>query len=200
LRARAPDSAGSSPRGGRYIGITGTPGTGKKSIAPLVAERLKLGCFGLNDLAFSAGLARRDDDPAEVDASSMRRLVLKAVPGPAVVYGHMLPYSLPKGEVRRVFVLRCEPTVLKLRLQSRGYPPAKVLQNVESELIGLISAESISVYGARVVSEIDTTSLTPHFASQFILRLLRRPTARTGIIDWGSNYASGPRLRGLVSE
>jgi adenylate kinase len=200
LRAPAPERSASASGSRRIFGITGTPGTGKKSVAPLVAERLDLDCLGLNDLALSSGLAREVNGAREVDASALGRLVLRRLSRPAVVYGHLLPYSVPATALKRVVVLRCEPSTLKRRLRARGYPPPQVLENVEAELIGLISADSLRAYGASRVSELDTTSLTPAYAARSVVRLLRAPAGLNRLIDWSSNYGSGPRLRGLVSE
>ena len=42
-------------------------------------------------------------------------------------------------------IIRCEPSVLRERLQSRDYSVQKVEENVECELIGLITAECLDL-------------------------------------------------------
>ncbi|MDG6903079.1 MAG: hypothetical protein JRM80_14130, partial [Nitrososphaerota archaeon] len=100
------------------FGITGTPGTGKKSVAPMVAGSLGVRCLGLNELAKGAGLLKGKE--GLVDTRLLKKHIAAHLKGPAVVYGHLLPYSLDRGRVTRVAVLRCEPAVLKRRLESRG--------------------------------------------------------------------------------
>ena len=79
---------------GNFFGITGTPGTGKKTIAPLVASKLGIPCISLYDQAVSSGLVRHGDDDTEVDTAALGRFIVKHVSGPALVYGHLLPYVL----------------------------------------------------------------------------------------------------------
>ena len=184
---------------GNFFGITGTPGTGKKTIAPLVASRLGLPCIGLYDQAVSSGLIRQGDNDAEVDTTILGRFILKHVSGPALVYGHLLPYVLGGKEFRRVVVLRCEPKTLKRRLLARGYPPEKAIENVEAELIGVISTDSMTTFGGRKTAEFDTTTSRPGEAARVVSEFLKgsgRPGSR---IDWTLNYASASKLRSLLS-
>jgi adenylate kinase len=176
------------------IGITGTPGTGKKSIAPLVASRLKLPCVSINDLA------QRYWGPgqAEVDTRLLRSRIGRELSGPALLFGHLLPYVLEPKAAELVAVMRCEPSVLKERLLRRGYPQSQVLENVEAELIGVISADSYDAFGSSKTFEVDTTRLDPRRAGEKVTRLLRRsPQVRR--IDWTLSYDSDEKLKSLLS-
>ena len=182
---------------GGIIGITGTPGTGKKTVSPLVARRLKLRCVSLNDLALSYGL--RSADEGEVDTRKMRRMLARGTAGPVLLYGHLLPYVLERRFAKRVVVLRCEPAVLKRRLVERGYPPRKVTENVEAELIGVISADAHDLFGSRT-SEADTTRSSPLEAAKHVTALAMG-TAKPGPrIDWTAGYDSGAKLRSLIES
>ncbi|MGD1055147.1 MAG: AAA family ATPase [Nitrososphaerales archaeon] len=181
------------------FGITGTPGTGKKTIAPLVAARMGIPCISLNDLAVSSGLVERGGDAAEVDTTSLRRSIGRDVSGPALLYGHLLPYVLRGKELRRVAVLRCEPKVLKHRLLNRGYRPEKVVENVEAELIGVISADSMAAFGSRKTAEFDTTASKPTSAARMISEFLKRSGEPGSRIDWTLSYTSASTLRSLLS-
>jgi adenylate kinase len=152
---------------GAYVGITGTPGTGKKTLAPLVASLLHLRSYSLNELAVSCGLVSQAGAD-EVDAGELGRLVSAKVKGPCLLYGHLLPYSFGRREMSRVLVLRCNPKVLRRRLASRGYPDDKVGENVEAELIGLVSSDSLKAFGRERVAELDTTDRTPSATSRTV--------------------------------
>ncbi len=180
------------------MGITGTPGTGKKSVAPLVAKRLGLPCVGLNDLASAQGLASGSGRGGEVDTRKLRQKVEQHVPARAVVYGHLLPQAVDERWVASVVVLRCEPGVLKGRLRDRGYAPEKVLQNVEAELIGLVSSEAFDSFGEAKTREVDTTRTSADEAASAVVRVLKGP-AKAARIDWVPNYDSGAKLRLLLS-
>lgn len=181
---------------GGIIGVTGTPGGGKKTVSPLAAKMLGLRCLGVNDLALSHGLLAPGD---EVDTRKMRALLSREVPGPALVYGHLLPYVVRPSLADRVAVLRCEPRVLKRRLAARGYLPRKVAENVEAELIGIVSADSYDAFGDAKTFEVDTTRLGPSEAAREVEEVVRGATPRPRI-DWTRGYDSGEKLRSLLSE
>jgi adenylate kinase len=79
-----------------------------------------------------------------------------------------------------IVVLRCRPDVLGKRLKKRGWPIAKIRENVEAERIGVISSEA-----KGKVFEIDTTSLAPAAAAAAMERVLKGKGKRyKGSIDW----------------
>jgi adenylate kinase len=177
------------------VGITGTPGTGKKSVSPIVAKLLGLPCLGLNDFASAEGLYEKG---GEVDTRLLKSALSKKLKTAALVYGHLLPYSIDRSEVARVAVLRCEPSVLKQRLVSRGYVAEKVAENVEAELIGSVSADSIKAFGTAKVAEVDATYTSPSEAARQVVALANDRRMRTHPIDWMTNYDSGAKLRSLL--
>ncbi|MDA4123832.1 MAG: AAA family ATPase [Thaumarchaeota archaeon] len=186
-------------RVGKLLGITGTPGTGKKSVAPLVATRLGLTCYSLNDLAGANGLASPESGTGEVDTGVLRRIVSNTILEPAVIYGHLLPYVVDRTWISKVVVLRCDPLALKSRLRARGYPLNKVFENVEAELIGLISVDTLKAFGREKTFEFDTTVSRPGPSSASIAAALSGPYRSPQVIDWLENYGSESKLRSLLS-
>jgi adenylate kinase len=178
------------------VGITGTPGSGKKSVAPLVATRLGLGCFGLNDLARSFGLLESPDGSVDVDEFRRR---LRSFERHVVLYGHLLPYVVERDAVSKVAVLRCEPSTLKFRLKKRGYPNDKIVENVEAELIGLESYDAFEAFGPDVTFEVDTTRSTPTESALKILSTLKGGRVSGHRLDWERGYDTGAKLRSLLS-
>jgi len=184
---------------GKLIGITGTPGTGKKTIAPLVASRLGVLCRSLNELAESFGLVGGAEDELEVDTEALRKKIAPLRMEPSIVYGHLLPYALAKSSVARVVVLRCEPSALKQRLLARGYLPERVVQNVEAELIGLVASDSYSAFGRGLTAEFDTTATKASVASRLIVPIIRGEERGSPAIDWTPRYDSASRLMSLLT-
>ncbi|MDG6916105.1 MAG: AAA family ATPase [Nitrososphaerota archaeon] len=178
------------------LGITGTPGTGKKSVAPLAAELLGVVPFSIDELALALGSAEADGDGYQVDTARLRRKIRSVVPRPSALYGHLLPSVLDPTLAERVVVLRCEPRVLGGRLRARGYPGEKVRANLEAELIGLVASEARGAFGART-REVDTTSTTPEEAAATVVAVARG-RAGGSRIDWTRNYDSAPKLRSLL--
>ena len=179
------------------MGITGTPGTGKKSVAPIVAERLGAKCLSLNDVAKSYHLV--EGKSGEVDVTKLRSRLRRGLPRDAVVYGHLLPYVFGSRALSKVVVLRCEPGTLKERLRQRGYEPKKVVEDVEAELIGVVSSDAFDAYGEEKTWEVDTTRTNPDEAAAAVSHVVEdapRPFPR---IDWTLDYDSGAKLRLLLS-
>jgi adenylate kinase len=183
----------------RIIGITGTPGVGKKSVAKVVAEKLHLRSVSLNDLAGSYGFDQPTGTDSEVDTEAFSRVFAKRLSGRAVVYGHLLPYVLPRRMATRVAVLRCDPLVLKRRLAKRGYPSSKMIENVEAELIGLISADSFKAFGPAKPFEVDTTHSTPSEAADKVVAKALGGGSDAERLDWVVGYGTAERLRSLFS-
>lgn len=181
---------------GRFLGITGTPGTGKKTLAPLVAKILGLACVGLNKYVPHS---RRKLGTVAVDTDVLRRSLFSSVDGRCIVHGHLLPDVLRRNEVERVAVLRCDPTALKLRLLSRGYNAAKVKANVEAELIGLVSSLCFHKFGEVRVVEFDATSGRVAKSADAVAKLFTTPYRANPRIDWLERYGSASKLRSLLS-
>ncbi|MDG6920499.1 MAG: AAA family ATPase [Nitrososphaerota archaeon] len=178
------------------FGITGTPGTGKKSVAPLVAGVLGVRCFSVNELATARRRADADEGVYDVDTERLRGEIPSLVPRASVLYGHLLPAVLDPAIAERVVVLRCEPKVLRERLRSRGYPEAKVRANLEAELIGVVAAEAHEAFGVAAC-ELDTTSTSPQEAAAMAAGL-QGGAAGGRRIDWTLGYDSAPKLRSLL--
>ena len=176
----------------RHVGLTGTPATGKKSVAPLVASLLGLPCVSINDLA---GPRTTDN---EIDTKALRARLQVKVRVSSLLYGHLLPYVVDKRSVSKVAVLRCEPATLKKRLQAREYPPAKVASNVEAELIGVVSFDAFSKFGPEITGEVDTTQTTPKDAAWIVARFLLGQMLLPRRIDWSLGYDSAARLGSLL--
>jgi len=177
------------------IGVCGTPGTGKKTVSPLVAKLMGLPSpISINSLA--------PKGESEVDTALLRRRLLALDPPRTVLFGHLLPHVLKRSEAGLVAVLRCEPSVLRERLVRRGYPDAKVTANVEAELIGVVLDECVGRFGGRLVREYDTTSASPKAVAREIAKdaeATRAPRRRAPAwIDWTLGYDSSTKLRSLL--
>src|SRR5207247_6583519 len=134
----------------------GAAGTGKSTVAAELARRgstvVLLDRFAEEHKLISGFDAARGTKEVDVEALD-RELRVPAKVGFLVAhYAHRLSVNL-------AIVLRCHPKVLADRLRARGWPDAKVRENVEAEAIDVITQEAV----ARLpfVSEIDTTSSTP---------------------------------------
>ncbi|MDA4114387.1 MAG: AAA family ATPase [Thaumarchaeota archaeon] len=184
----------------KALGVTGTPGTGKKTVSPILASLLDLRLLEINSLAIPYSVPNREGElvvDVEILASELRR---REIAG-AVVSGHLLADVLKRGDLGFVAVLRCEPAVLKRRLTSRGYPHEKVIENVEAELIGVGLDAAVRRFGATKVHDYDATRAKPALLARTIADDYRGglPQAEPWR-DWILDYDSSTKLRSLLSR
>jgi adenylate kinase len=170
-----------------FIAITGTPGTGKSSACEVLGKR-GYAIVDLDEVARREGLVVGRDEARgtdEVDVDALRE-TLQVRAKVAFLQGH---YS-HRMDVNLAVVLRCRPSVLKARLEARGWSAAKVRENVEAEAIDVILQEAT----ARLpfVFEVDTTQATPNETAEAILTILQGKTKgrEPGSVDWSSEVLS----------
>jgi adenylate kinase len=165
------------------IALTGTPGTGKTSVGQALSRRGRR-VIELNDFARERGLLGRLDrrrGTREVDPRALdRALSQEHLPQDAILVGH-LAHELNVG---LVIVLRCRPSILRRRLESRGYGEAKVKENVEAEALDVILVEAVET--GREVLEVDTTALPVEGVADAVEEMLggEREKYAVGHIDW----------------
>ncbi|MGQ0797567.1 MAG: adenylate kinase family protein [Methanobacteriota archaeon] len=169
------------------VAITGTPGTGKTG-ASAVIERRGYAVIHLDDLARREGCVVGRDDVRGTDEVDLDLLRTKLhVPAKLAFlhshYSHLMPVNVAA-------VLRCRPSVLRQRLETRGWPSAKVRENVEAEAIGVITQQAAS--RVPFVYEIDTTDGEPEGTADRILAILRGDTHGhdLGSVDWSDEVLS----------
>jgi adenylate kinase len=169
------------------IAVTGTPGTGKASACAVLARR-GYTVVDLDEVARAGGfIVGRDEsrDSDEVDVDALREN-LRVPAKIAFLKGH---YSHTM-DVNLAIVLRCRPSVLRARLQNRGWSGAKVQENLEAEAIDSILQEAVD--RLERVYEIDTTTLTPERTAEEILGILQGDTKghEPGSVDWSQEVLS----------
>ncbi|MCD6477047.1 MAG: adenylate kinase family protein [Candidatus Aenigmarchaeota archaeon] len=162
---------------GKIIAITGTPGTGKSSIAKDLAKKLNYKLIDLNDIIIKQKLYSGYDRKMRsyvVDINKIKNLKFE---NNVIIEGHLSHFL----KVDKVIVLRCKPEELEKRLKRRKYSKEKIKQNVESELIGIITWEARKYN--KVVYDIDTAKKTKRQVLNTIIKYLK--TRRSNkIIDW----------------
>lgn len=161
------------------VALTGTPGTGKSSVARLLRSRIR--AVEVRDLARGAGAAHGVGRSVEVDLVRLRSWLRRHPPVSPIVYVGHLSHLLP---VRDVVLLRCHPEELARRLRSahRG-TPADRLENATAEATDVILLEAVRRH--RRVWEVDTTGRSPTSVAREVRALVaRRPEGRYGLVRW----------------
>ncbi len=163
------------------ISVTGTPGTGKTEVARELAPLLSYNYVDLNRVAEEQGLVIGMDPERHSKILDTDRFGEIFVPDNSVVDGHLS--HLITADL--ILVLRTRPDVLKKRLEKRGWPEEKVMENVEAEILGVCSSESCE--SGEKVMELDTTGKKPEEVAKSIKALIDNNN-NTGEIDWLEEY------------
>ncbi|MGE5379300.1 MAG: adenylate kinase family protein [Candidatus Saccharibacteria bacterium] len=167
------------------VSITGTPGTGKSS-AGAILQASGHRVVELGDLIKEHGLHEGMDEQRgslEVDVDVLSARLPELLPqGDVILIGH-LSHLVPTD---LVIVLRCRPSILEKRLRSRGWPIAKIKENVEAEALDVILVEAVE--SGTEVLEIDTTSIEPGDVAAAVEDILKgeRKKYAVGNLDWSS--------------
>ncbi len=159
--------------------LSGTPGTGKTTVARVLGEA-GLDVCTVEELVASQGTFGSYDSVREswpVDLEALRRLIPER--RPLLLVGH-LSHLLPADIV---IVLRCHPDILRARLERQGWRPSKIQENVEAEALGVITHEALERGEAF---EIDSTSTSPEEVARTLLLIQqgRGEEYRAGKVDW----------------
>ncbi|MFW9888461.1 MAG: adenylate kinase family protein [Candidatus Thorarchaeota archaeon] len=184
--------------------IGGTPGTGKTKVAKMLGTRLSVHVVELGELAEKAGCISAQNkarDSGIIDEDCLVNAIqveVADITRHVVVVGHyidLVPYSL----VDHVFILRTHPETLRHRLIARGWPEAKITENVEAEVIGVCQLDAVESFGEDLVSEIDTTDIAPAETVDTIQKLLKHPVESVRI-DWLRQLEEEGRLDEFLSK
>ncbi|KAF1078485.1 adenylate kinase family protein [Methanogenium sp. MK-MG] len=158
--------------------LTGTPGTGKTTIAELLTAR---GMQVVYQKETMGPYILEHDAERDTDIIDEEAWVDAFVPVEGIIEGH-LTHLLPAD---RVVVLRCRPDILAARLRARGYGEEKVQENAEAEALDCIFVEALEVHPETHIMVIDTTEQNPEVTADAIEAFIRGDAPHhLAVADW----------------
>ena len=158
--------------------LTGTPGTGKTTIASTLTAR---GMQVVSQKETMIPYLLEHDTERDTDIIDDEAWVDNFVPVEGIIEGH-LTHLLPAD---RVVVLRCRPDILAARLRTRGYRDEKVQENAEAEALDAILIEALEVHPETRIIVLDTTEQSPEETADEIEAFIRSDAPRTLTVpDW----------------
>lgn len=158
--------------------LTGTPGTGKTTVAERVGDRLDIDIHHLNDLIREEGLHEGEDEQRGSLIADNDAIREHLGDWSGLLDSHLAHHFDADAAV----VLRCHPDELEERLEERGEPEAKIAENAESEALDIVLSEAVRAYSEEHVYEIDTTDRPVETVVDDVIAVLRgerEPSAGT---------------------
>lgn len=151
------------------VALTGTPGTGKTSVAEAVDERLAMPVIHLNDRIKEHGLHTGEDEERGSLVADIEAIEEHLGEWSGLLDSHLAH----QFDADAVIVLRCGPAELEERLTSRGEAEAKAAENAESEALDIVLSEAVRRHGEENVYEIDTTGRSVEAVTEDVIAVLR---------------------------
>jgi len=164
--------------------ITGNPGVGKHTIAELfIKQDSSYNIFDISKFAIEKGFGEQVDDGIEVDTTKIKNEIKKSDLEKSVIVGHLAPYVLDESDIDLVIILRKNPYDLIEIYKKRDYQKSKIKENTGSEILGVITNDSIASFGKEKSFEIDTTEKTPEKVLKEMNNIIKNHEGGD-IVDW----------------
>jgi adenylate kinase len=126
--------------------VSGTPGTGKTTLARELAKSLDYPYLDVKKLIKSKGLSIGIDQKRKcemVDIGKMNKLLIGEIKkAKNLIIDSHLSHYLPREWVDKCIITRCEIKELQSRLKKRRYTKAKIRENLDSEIFELCLNEA----------------------------------------------------------
>ena len=142
--------------------ITGTPGTGKTTIASQVAERTELKHVNVTDLVKEHGCHEGMDtefDTLILDEDKLCDVLEPILEKGGCIIDFHTPDFFPERWFELVLVLRTNTDVLYDRLTARGYSDKKRNENMECEIMQVVAEQTKESYRTEIIHELPSNSI-----------------------------------------
>jgi adenylate kinase len=176
----------------RVILITGTPCTGKTTLAKKLATKLNAQYINLTELAQKEHLATRKDKQRDTNIinetkmqKKLQQTIKDAPTADIVIDGHYAAAVTPKTNVTKIFVLRRNPIELQKFMQNSGFSQQKQDENLAAEILDVCLIEALQLHPKEKVCELDVTGQTVETTLKEVLMVLDgKKECSVGAVDW----------------
>ncbi|KAF2076482.1 hypothetical protein CYY_002222 [Polysphondylium violaceum] len=149
--------------------ITGTPGTGKSSLAESIASSLNLNHFDIGKLVKEKELYEGWDDEFQCWIIDEDKVIDELDPiliqGGCVVDHHTSEW-FPERWFDLVVVLRADIENLNERYEKRNYSQIKITNNIDCEIMQVCLDEAIRSYDEKIIKEMTSNSIEDNEENQ----------------------------------
>lgn len=144
----------------KVIIISGTPGTGKTTLAKNIAKNTGSIYVDVNKVISESNLEEEYDQKRKckvIDTKKLNKILINLIKDSkkTLIIDSHLSHYLPKKYVDLCVITKCDLKILKKRLIKRKYSPKKIEENLECEIFDVCLNEAIE--NKHQVKIIDTT-------------------------------------------
>lgn len=162
----------------QVILISGSPGTGKTTIANKLSKLLPAELIDINKEAIENQFLKKDPnrDTNITDIKKLKKHLIKKIENSNALYviieGHYADI-IPNKYVSKAIILRTHPEILKKRLEQRKYSVKKISENLQAEILGDCTYHAIESYGTDKVYELDNSELSIEQTIEILISLIK---------------------------
>ncbi len=184
--------------------ITGSPGTGKTTISPKLAQKIEAKHLDLGNICIEKGFLLGYDSKREtkiVDLTKLEKYLRKVLRENKnfVLSSHFI-VKLPSIFKPKIFVLRCEPFKLLERLKLKGFPEKKIYENIWAEILDSCLQEALTLYKSRQIHEVDTTDKNVNEVVKEIMMVVKgKRKPKIGVCNWLKKLEKEGKLKEVLS-
>jgi adenylate kinase len=180
-----------------FIGLTGTPGTGKTSVSRYLGSHIGYKVIHLTELIKNEKLYCQRDEKRDTLVVDMEKVAeylenMSCEAGETIILESHMAHHIADTAI----VLRAHPEILRQRLSQRSYSPEKVQENIEAEALDVILVEAFE--WCKDVFEINTTHMSLEKVAGSVDEIIRtlisgkqRDTLdkyKPGSVDWSEEF------------
>ena len=191
----------------KFIIISGTPGTGKTTISNHLCNYVNAEVISLNKLILERNYVLEYDDEREtsiVDEVKLNKNMERIIEDYSskssdylIIESHFTDV-ISESFMDFIIILRCHPDELYKRLKKRGYKKKKIIENIQSEILGSSVNYFIEKNLNLQLYEIDTTKSDINTISNKIVDIIKGNKELSeyyiGKIDWLEELSNENRL------
>jgi len=175
----------------RVILITGTPCTGKTTVAKQLTTKLNALYINLTEFAEKHSLTLGEDKERKttiINEEKMRQKLAETINAKdnanIIIDGHYASAVTPPNLTTHVFILRRNPKELKQFMQKCGFKGTKLWENLSAEILDTCLIEAIQTQQGKIC-ELDATGKTVEETVSDITDVLEKgKKCYSGIVDW----------------
>lgn len=172
----------------KAILISGTPGTGKKTLAGNLSKKIKYEILNIKNIIKKSKIKySKKKSTYIINEKKFIKLLIKEIKkNQNLIIPSHLSHLIPKKHSKICFILRCPPKILEKRLNKRRYNKEKIRENIEVEVLGTCLAEALSK--GHKIHEIDTSKKTKKQTLNQALKALKTGKNQYGKTNWSKEF------------